>query len=144
MFVAHAVVVTASGPSVTYGSGPAATEADAVAELKTKLALVVGAVLKSASVSKQLDIATEGLALHASGLYEEATLVLQKPGPLAGQVLTKNVKIENMSLAYKVVTVGQSFVDVTAGDIGLFVTAYHDGEGVGGYTATPGLSHFRK
>lgn len=126
----------------TYGSGPNTTEALAIAELTAILASVVGASIISANVSHSLDLSTAGLALQGStDQYEDAVLVLSKV--VSGNLVEKTLTVENMTTDVLL----NPGIDPTIDDANSLVTAiaaaYHDGQGVGGYSLSAGKSYMK-
>jgi len=141
MWKASAKVLTPSDDFETYGSGPNPTRAAAILEISTTLATVVGKAIVSMSVTEDPDPTTEGLALKSiDDQFEDATLVLSKPGPLAGQYLTRTKHIENMDLAYK--QLGGNFVNPVDPDVLAIVAAFRDGLGGNGYSLVASESKF--
>jgi len=137
-FKVTAKVLTPSGGEETYSSGPCATAVEAENEVKTTLKMVVGTT-KSVSQSTSLDIAD--YVCGGAGTFEDMVLVVEKAGPLVGQVLTKTIEVENASLSYKGTI--KNRVDETEADVLARVTAYRDGLGGGGYALAPGESYFK-
>lgn len=137
-FRVKAVVVTPSGGEETYGSGPCATAAEAAAEVTTTLAMVVGTT-KSVTRSEGLDPAA--FPCGGAGAFEDMIIVVEKPGPLVGQVLTKTIAVENAALSYKGAV--KNRILETNADILARVAAFRDGLGAGGYSLAPGESYFK-
>lgn len=136
-----ATVLTESGGKETYSSGPAATFADADAELKAVLKTVVAQAVLQVSRSETLDVT--GYPLHADSQFEDAVIVMEKDGPLVGQTLTKTRLVENMSLAYKVASAGSNRIDESNADVLAIASSFRDGNGAGGYELAPGESYFK-
>lgn len=139
---ATAIVLSDSKVKISYSSGPNADQAAAKAELQKVLATVVGLEVLSVSYSTAGDVAD--FPLHAAGIFEDATLVLQKgAGTAASPYITKSKRIENMSLSY-LAAGGSSLIDISNADILAIATAFQDGSGVGGYSPKVGASRFHK
>jgi len=142
---ASARVVTPTGGTKkpeTYGSGPNTTEALAITELQSILASVVGISIISASVSHQLDLATAGLALQGStDQYEDAVIVLNKV--VSGNLVEKTLTVENMTNTVLLLPGVSPVIDDTNALVTAIAAAYHDGQGVGGYSLAPGESYMQ-
>lgn len=137
-FKTTAKVLTPSGGDETYSSGQCITEAEADAEVATTLKMVVG-ITKSVSTSNTKAVAA--FPCGGAGQFEDMVLVVEKPGPMVGQTLTKTIEIENADLDYKG-PIKNRILETNA-DVLARVAAYRDGNGEGGYTLAPGESYFK-
>lgn len=145
-FKASAVVLAPNDERVTYSSGENPSRATALAELDALLTLISAKRLLSATVSETLTgTDLSGLTIgHAETVpFEEATLVLRRTGvPPEPPFVTKNRRIENMALIYKVTDSPQ--VDTDAEDVDTFIAAYYDGTGRNGFAPVIGASKYAK
>lgn len=106
-------------------AGTGLTRAAAVAEANAKLAMTVGTV-DGMSVSDDLTGPETGEPFADDGSYSDANLVLRNA---AGQ--TRTVHLENIENGLGDGVTGD--IDLDAGLIIAFATAYRDGDGAGGY-----------
>ncbi len=143
-FKAFAKVLTLSGKSETYGSGPNITQTQALNELQAVLGTIVGVVIQKVTVSEEIDVVASLLLLHLQTTYEDAVLTLKKPGALLGTTQYRTLTIENMSLVYKESDPGSNHIDITQPDIVAIQQNYRDGAGLGGYTLVGGGSSYYK
>lgn len=106
------------------------TRADAVAEAKAKIAMVVG-VVSEVTISDVPTGAETGAVASAAGLFSDADLVLRNS---AGKVVT--VRLENVTTAIGTGIGG--LVDLSNDLVTAFAAAYKDGSGAGGYSPFDG------
>lgn len=107
-------------------AGSGNTKADAEAELGAKAALTIGTFVKATTSGPM----AAPPAANGASVYSDAVLVLRNA---AGKLAS--VHLENISDEYGI---GNGLIDLTAGDITAFATAYRDGDGLGGYTPFAG------
>lgn len=118
------------------GTGP--DDATALAEANAKLALTVGTVLSS---TQRIGIPNgDQSAPHsATGEFEDAVITMAKT--VNGRVVTRTVRLNNISTAY-VRANSKGEIDGTNADVAAYVSAFRDGDGLGGYSFQSG--HYTK
>jgi len=136
----RATVLSPLNTQVQYGAGDGGSEAEKIAELKAKLLLVVGTLIK-VSQSTNLVNADYPLGWTTGEDYAIMNLNLKRTG--AGEeppVVKATVRIPFASTSYRLA--GSNAVDIAAATVAAFITAYRDGQGIGGYTANVNAPSF--
>lgn len=145
-FKATAVVLAPNDEKITYSSGVNPTRANALAELQAKLALICAKSVLSASVGEVLqgtDLSAITIGHAETVPFEDATLAMHRVGVSPEPPFVyKEVRIENMSLGYKLAGVNK--VDMANDDVAAFVTAFYDGTGRAGFSQNIGESDYDK
>lgn len=116
-----------------YSSGEGGTQAEQIAELQTKLLLVVGTLQKVTESTKLLntdyplgfapgqDFAVGHINMSRAGTGEEPAIVVA------------NVEIKYMSTSFLIANTNK--INTTGNAVADFIAAYRDAAGVGGYAA---------